>query len=1320
MKENFNGKELGLTMDNEKLTEFNKKLNLIKERVVKFRELEKESVKLQLEARKLADSFVEEFKENKPELGKSVSWIGDVYRRDELVSILGDSIEHKLGSKNSLDLELEKVPRRLHYGLERPEYYSNERVSNLVEVLNTYDNYIDTFESIELCDESNCLDKNNYLIGYDLHNLLINGYRLQRDRTISKEERGVYIVVFKKIFVEGKETLVYQFIKYPYIFYDCLYHYFIQESSSLVINNGNSVGTDYLFVIENVLYDKESLDSFVKKVSENFNLHSLHGSRGIFPRNVVDMVKMLLKGCPMIMSNEAISKYVELSLQRNIYDIVEAVVKLYGFYDNESQNKGLEVLKENLEKPKYENYNILGRTVFVTDDLDSLIKKLKGLFGGSVNAGPQKWRGQSNSLSNTINSIDTDFRKSMNRHNQFHVNHGNIPRNSLIGRSKFSYQNIHLNIGNVRWYSTNRSMQPEIHGSQEVFYDIAEYIKRSPINKDTQLKIESSLYDYSYITLTENMDKSDKPVINYKLINKRFSDLLIEERERIVDYINRSRELSFEKEPTKANDLIQYLLSTVLKELKDDYIISVIYGRLFKIVSRYHISIDSNKAVDIFVDIGTDLIQNYFYVLYSKHKSQVGDRWYKLSDWKRENSNLVSKYDDTVRAELGGKIVSWLKNIDLITIQLITKGKTNRENVIAPTDRILEVLDKENKIKPLPRRLPMIIKPSNYSRTYRDGKVKELLGGYLLNDEKYMDPLIIPKWNFGKPTLIKDENLVYDLVNNINSVAFKINKDVLDFIASYGSRYGLIIDSSYTHPLSAKDKLSKQEFTELSSFLSKKSLQDNILAIADMYSNLHEFFLPTRLDSRGRLYCISEYLNYQSTELAKSLLLFAESERIYKYDKVSINYLKAYGANCFGNKLDKMSWKARSKWVDDNLEKIVNFRDGELIEKAEKKLLFISFCFEYNRFLECLNNDKDYFETYLPIQLDATCNGYQHLSLLSLDYDLAKELNLTQSTWDDQPKDFYNFTAVKLINYFKSLLGNNNLTDSEREVYTRFSQLTIARKIVKKVIMTIPYNVTYLTIVDYLKSNFSVEENGDMENRSYFYKEDSSIRFKETDFPLLAKGLKVVLFDDRFKLKRLLSYLNEVAKVVTNLDLPISWGTPDSGVNIEQSYLDSKEERLKVFSYTKKTFKVKVADRSKMNKRKQRVSFLPNFIHSLDAASLALLVHYYFTDASFKTKNIYTIHDCFAVTANNVKNLIYLLSHVYQKIYTEKNYLREFDQKMIEFIKYNCKKDISFDMDTLVITTKEGTKLQYPSVESVLGPTCTTDGLVKDSPYLIH
>jgi DNA-directed RNA polymerase len=55
------------------------------------------------------------------------------------------------------------------------------------------------------------------------------------------------------------------------------------------------------------------------------------------------------------------------------------------------------------------------------------------------------------------------------------------------------------------------------------------------------------------------------------------------------------------------------------------------------------------------------------------------------------------------------------------------------------------------------------------------------------------------------------------------------------------------------------------------------------------------------------MYCISEYLTYQSNELAKSLLLFSNGEKLIKTDIRAINYFKAYGANCFGNKLDKKS-----------------------------------------------------------------------------------------------------------------------------------------------------------------------------------------------------------------------------------------------------------------------------------------------------------------------------------------------------------------------------------------------------------------------------
>jgi DNA-directed RNA polymerase len=71
--------------------------------------------------------------------------------------------------------------------------------------------------------------------------------------------------------------------------------------------------------------------------------------------------------------------------------------------------------------------------------------------------------------------------------------------------------------------------------------------------------------------------------------------------------------------------------------------------------------------------------------------------------------------------------------------------------------------------------------------------------------------------------------------------------------------------------------------------------------------------MPVRLDYRGRINVMTEYLKYQGTELAKALLLFAEGEKVNISDQLSINYLKIFGANSFGNKIEKLSFSDRVK-----------------------------------------------------------------------------------------------------------------------------------------------------------------------------------------------------------------------------------------------------------------------------------------------------------------------------------------------------------------------------------------------------------------------
>jgi len=130
---------------------------------------------------------------------------------------------------------------------------------------------------------------------------------------------------------------------------------------------------------------------------------------------------------------------------------------------------------------------------------------------------------------------------------------------------------------------------------------------------------------------------------------------------------------------------------------------------------------------------------------------------------------------------------------------------------------------------------------------------------------------------------------------------------------------------------------------------------------------------------------------------------------------------------------------------------------------------------------------------------------------------------------------------------------------------------------------------------------------------------------------------------------------------------------------------------------------------------------MPNLIHSLDAAALALLANYHFK--SNGNNNFYAIHDCFAVTANNVEMLIKYLKLVYLDLYSEDTYLKKFHEEMIDDIKYHYS-DSCYNPDTNEVNvTIKGVdiKLLIPDVNVVLGTRLPShDELIKDSAYIIN
>jgi hypothetical protein len=47
-----------------------------------------------------------------------------------------------------------------------------------------------------------------------------------------------------------------------------------------------------------------------------------------------------------------------------------------------------------------------------------------------------------------------DFRSSLYNHSLYHVKKGTVSHRFALDKSKFSFRNVHMNLGNVRWYST--------------------------------------------------------------------------------------------------------------------------------------------------------------------------------------------------------------------------------------------------------------------------------------------------------------------------------------------------------------------------------------------------------------------------------------------------------------------------------------------------------------------------------------------------------------------------------------------------------------------------------------------------------------------------------------------------------------------------------------------------------------------------------------------------------------------------------------------------------------------------------------------------
>lgn len=381
-----------------------------------------------------------------------------------------------------------------------------------------------------------------------------------------------------------------------------------------------------------------------------------------------------------------------------------------------------------------------------------------------------------------------------------------------------------------------------------------------------------------------------------------------------------------------------------------------------------------------------------------------------------------------------------------------------------------------------------------------------------------------------------------------------------------------------------------------------------------------EFFYPHFLDFRGRAYARASALQPQSGDISRGLLVFADAKPI---DQVGAKWLRIHLANKFGK--DKVSYRERQEWVEQNEASILKLAETarslrsptdsvlEFWRKSKKRWQFLAACLEWERF----RRDGEAATSSLPISIDGTCNGLQHLSALARDEVGGAATNLIP---DERPSDIY---AV-VQNRLDELLA---IDEKDGRLEAQLLRPFITRDVVKSATMTTPYGVTRQGIQDQLREELHKPKHRKWAATVKAATKEAQI-YESQVLRHLGDRLKSAIEDVVICARDIEDWLSEkLAGPLAKKNQNLLWTSP-VGFPVVHDYRQDTRLRISAGGIEISIRKPK-GKSPKIDIKKQKQSVVPNFIHSLDAA------HMMRTVAALRDgrglKHFLLVHDNFGV-----------------------------------------------------------------------------------------
>lgn len=570
------------------------------------------------------------------------------------------------------------------------------------------------------------------------------------------------------------------------------------------------------------------------------------------------------------------------------------------------------------------------------------------------------------------------------------------------------------------------------------------------------------------------------------------------------------------------------------------------------------------------------------------------------------------------RIKLGGWLLDCImQSSGWFTKDLRRTGRKTTQHVV-PTPEFLEIKDAVMRDAELfsPLAWPMLIEPNDWTN--------EKCGGYILNEVMRGHDMV----RRGDRFLIQGEKPI-EFLNRIQKVAYRLNPftvgvaEELDRLERAVGKFLPIIHHdlpskpvdiatnkearhSYNRQAAAVYNLQAQEF--------KKSCRTRMtMEAVQRFKSKDKFFIPWSFDYRGRAYPIPAFLTPQDTDFGKSLLSFAEPA--YMTPEAE-EWLAFQCATTYG--LDKATMQERLDWVKNNTHLITCVASDPILhihewETADEPWQFLSACDEY---YHCVLKCDRHF-TSLPVATDATCSGLQILAGLARDKSTAQLVNVIPS---NKPQDAYAVVARTATPFCPNSIRNY-----------------MDRKVVKRVVMTVPYNAKPFSNRGYIKD--ALKEKG--------------IEIDKDDLTKTVEAVRNAMDEVVPGPMAVMEWIEEqVAIAIDNGKTKLTWSTP-SGFVVSQKLMKKETTVINLELFGRCQLKVATKDSNKVDKQHHKNATAPNLIHSLDASLL------HFSALAFNAP-ISLIHDSVLCRATDMSNLSAIVRKTYMHLFAEHNYLQDF------------------------------------------------------------